>query len=122
MAERKQIVGVKEKGSKQIRIRATPDEISILNELRRIENECAENGLDPKDVKAGWIKNENSSLYFRNPNFEGALEKEKEFKDRLFYFPKGGKFEVNHNDDFTDNALQISVLIGYIYEPPVVNG
>ncbi len=45
-----------------------------------------------------------------------------EFKDRTFYFPKGGKFEVNLNPDFTDDTTQITILLGYIFEPPVVNG
>ncbi len=40
-----------------------------------------------------------------------------EFKDRPFFFPKGGKFEVNHNDDFSDDATQITVLIGYMFKP-----
>lgn len=47
---------------------------------------------------------------------------EAEFKDRSFYFPKGGKFEVNHNDDFSDNTTQVTVLIGYMFEPPEVYG
>ena len=42
-----------------------------------------------------------------------------EFKDRTFFFPKGGKFEVYHNDDFTDDTTQVTILIGYIYKPPV---
>jgi len=40
-----------------------------------------------------------------------------EFKDRVFHFPKGGKFEVNHNDDVTDDTTQITIIIGYIFEP-----
>lgn len=45
-----------------------------------------------------------------------------EFRDRTFYFPKGGKFEVNHSDDPTDDTTQVNILIGYIYEPPAANG
>ena len=45
-----------------------------------------------------------------------------EFKDRTFYLMKGGKFEIYHNDDFTDSTSVISVLMGYIYKPPTVNG
>lgn len=40
-----------------------------------------------------------------------------EFKDRVFHFPKGGKFEVNHSDDVTDDTTQITMIIGYIFEP-----
>ncbi len=45
-----------------------------------------------------------------------------EFKDRTFYFPKGGKLEVNHSDDFSDSTTQVNILIGYIYKPPDING
>ena len=44
-----------------------------------------------------------------------------EFKDRTFYIPKGGKFEVYHNDDFSDSTSQITILIGYLYVPPLTN-
>lgn len=45
-----------------------------------------------------------------------------EFRDRQFLIPKGGKFEVYHNDDPTDQTTLVFVLIGYIYEPPTVWG
>jgi len=48
--------------------------------------------------------------------------REIEFKDRTMFLPKGGKFEVNHNDDFTDSVTLANVLIGYMYEPQAVNG
>lgn len=41
-----------------------------------------------------------------------------EFKDRTFRIPKGGIFKVDLNDDFEDDVSQITLLIGYIYEPP----
>ena len=63
--------------------RLDDSEAAIIYEYRRIRNECIENGVDVADVKAGWFKNENSSLYFVNPNFKGALEKQKEFTDNL---------------------------------------
>ena len=47
---------------------------------------------------------------------------EAEFRDRQFRIPKGGKFEVYHNDDFGDSTTIISLLIGYIFEPPEING
>lgn len=75
--------GIKEEKSKQTRVRVYNDELEIINELRRIHNEAIDNGLNPKDVKHGWIKNDNSSLFFKNPNFEGALDKQKEFQDKL---------------------------------------
>ena len=45
-----------------------------------------------------------------------------EFKDRTFFADKGSKFEVYHNDDFSDSTTQITLIFGYIYEPPTING
>lgn len=45
-----------------------------------------------------------------------------EFRDRRFYLPKGGKFEIYHNDDFSDSTTQITALMGYLYVPPIANG
>ena len=45
-----------------------------------------------------------------------------EFNDRFFELPMGGKFEIYHNDDFSDDTSQITALIGYLFEPPIVNG
>ncbi|GAG26813.1 unnamed protein product, partial [marine sediment metagenome] len=42
-----------------------------------------------------------------------------EFVDTKPYMPKGSKFEVYHNDDPTDSSSFASVLIGYLFEPPV---
>lgn len=45
-----------------------------------------------------------------------------EFRDRSFHLPKGGKFEVYHNDDYTDSTSFLNLIIGYIYEKQEVNG
>lgn len=45
-----------------------------------------------------------------------------EFRDRVYEIRKGGKFEIYHNDDFMDDTAQVTVLVGYIYEPQEVNG
>jgi hypothetical protein len=42
--------------------------------------------------------------------------------DRFLFVDKGGKFEVYHNDDPNDSVSQLSLIIRYIYEPPVING
>jgi hypothetical protein len=47
---------------------------------------------------------------------------EAEFNNRPTYLPKGGKFEVYYNDDFSDSVSVASVLMGYIYKPGDVNG
>ena len=73
----------KDKETSNPKYRLNDDEASIIYEYRRIVNECMDNGLDAKDVKSGWIKNDNSSLYFRNPNFEGVLDRQKEFQENL---------------------------------------
>ena len=73
----------RDEGRKSTRVRLHDDELEIIEEYRRIHNECAENGLDIKDVKSGWIKNEKSSLYFRNPNFNGQLNKQNDFQKQL---------------------------------------
>ena len=65
------------------RVRLYDDELSVINELRRIRNEAIDNGLDPKDVKHGWIKNDNSSLFFKNPNFQGAQDNQDKFIKEL---------------------------------------
>lgn len=65
------------------RVRIYDDELSVINELRRIRNEAIDNGLDPKDVKHGWIKNDNSSLFFKNPNFQGAQDNQDKFIKEL---------------------------------------
>lgn len=61
------------------RYRLTLDEANIVNEYRRIHNEAIDNGLDPKDIKHGWIKNDKSSLFFKNPNFKGQEDKQNKF-------------------------------------------
>ncbi len=45
-----------------------------------------------------------------------------EFKDRVFWMPKGSKFEDYYNDDFNDSVASVALTIGYMYEPPIVNG
>ncbi|MCK5613613.1 hypothetical protein KAR91_67715 [Candidatus Pacearchaeota archaeon] len=45
-----------------------------------------------------------------------------EFKDRVFPMPKGSKFEIYYNDDFSDSVSLSTLLIGYMYKPPIING
>jgi len=63
-------------GSKSTRrYRLKEDEVNALDEFRRIRDEAINAGVDPSDVKAGWLKTEDSSLYFRNPNFKSQEQK-----------------------------------------------
>ncbi len=45
-----------------------------------------------------------------------------EFTDRALWFPKGGKLEVYHNDDYHDSTTLFSIMLYYLFIPPVVNG
>ena len=52
------------------RFRLREDEVEVLEEYRRIKDEAINAGVDPTTVKSGWIKSDEASLYFRNPNFK----------------------------------------------------
>ncbi len=68
----------------QFRPRLTEEENNIVNEFRRIKKESNQSGLNDKDVKHGWIKTDNASLFFKNPNFNGSEDKQNDFtKDLL---------------------------------------
>jgi len=56
------------------RYRLKQDEVDIIEEYRRIKDEAIDAGLDPRSVKSGWIKTDDSSLYFRNPNYKTPQE------------------------------------------------
>jgi hypothetical protein len=56
------------------RYRLQPDEVDALEEYRRIKDEAIAAGVDPNSVKSGWIKTEESSLYFKNPNYKTPTE------------------------------------------------
>jgi len=60
--------------NKQTRFRLQEDEIEILNSYRAIKLESNGLGLDDKDVKHGWLKSKNASLFFKNPNFKEQEE------------------------------------------------
>jgi len=68
---------------KQFRYRLKPDEAEIVNKYRAIKQEANSLGLDDKDVKHGWLKSKDASLFFKNPNFDGQQDKFNEFKRQL---------------------------------------
>jgi hypothetical protein len=81
--------GVQE--NKRTRIRVYKDELELINNLRRLENESIEKGVDPDTVKMAWIKDKNSSLMVKNPNFNSRAKndfKEQLLKDLKQYSPK----------------------------------
>lgn len=44
------------------------------------------------------------------------------FELKPMLLPKGGKFEVYLNDDYTDDLAIHGGAISYLHEPPEVNG
>jgi hypothetical protein len=52
------------------RFRLKEDEIQMLMQYRGIKNATDEAGVDDKDVKHGWLKTKDASLFFKNPNFK----------------------------------------------------
>lgn len=56
------------------RYRLKEDEVNVIEEYRRIKDEATDAGLDPRSVKSGWIKSDDASLYFRNPNYKTPVE------------------------------------------------
>jgi hypothetical protein len=50
-------------GNNSARFRLKQDEIEILMQYRGIKNATDEAGVDDKDVKHGWLKTKQASLY-----------------------------------------------------------
>ena len=82
------------------------------------------------DAEPGNDTSESTYVEDKNMKIVGVVTNEDrptqsllaEFRDRTFFFPKGGKFEVNLNSDFTDDTTAVNILLGYIYKPPTING
>jgi hypothetical protein len=56
------------------RIRLTQDEAEVISQYRAIKNASDEIGVNDKDVKHGWLKSKDASLFFKNPNFKTEVE------------------------------------------------
>lgn len=56
------------------RYRLKEDEVDLLEKYRRVRDEAEAQGIDPDSVKSGWIKSDDSSLYFKNPNYKTPAE------------------------------------------------
>ncbi len=70
--------------------------------LRRLEEESTNAGLDVNDVKHAWIKDDKSSLFVKNPNFQEAQREEmfRELVESLQeYSPKFPKLKRIPNED-----------------------
>lgn len=74
MKKRNKLTGVKEKDCKTKRVRIYDDEIELLNNLRTLSNEAIDAGINPEEVKHGWIKNKSSSLFMKNHKYKAPEE------------------------------------------------
>jgi hypothetical protein len=68
----------------KIRPRITLEEFEIIAQYRAIKNQANNLGLDDKDVKHGWLKNKEASLFFKNPNFGNEFDVNKVDFEKLF--------------------------------------
>ena len=58
------------------RYRLNKEEEQALLQYRAIKNQAEENGLNHEDVKHGWLKTDNASLFFTNPDYKNETQKE----------------------------------------------
>jgi hypothetical protein len=65
------------------KVRLNQAEQEIINQYRRIHNEAIEQGVNPKDVKHGWLKSDNSSLFFKNPDYDDGRISFEQLKNEL---------------------------------------
>jgi hypothetical protein len=63
------------------RLRLKDDEFDLIQKYRRIKEESIAAGINPDDVKHGWLKTDKSSLFFKNPNFK--TEEKNKFAEDL---------------------------------------
>ena len=67
------------------RFRLKPDEAEIILEYRRIRDEAQQEGINPNDIKHGWIKSKKASLFFKNSQYRKE-EKDKFYSEMLESF------------------------------------
>ena len=73
----------------KFRPRITREEFELVAQFRAIKNKANELGLDDKDVKHGWLKTNDASLFFKNPSFGNDFDVNKiDFKALLEGAPK----------------------------------
>ena len=87
------------------RFRLKQDEIEMLMQYRGIKTATDEAGVDEKDVKHGWLKTKDASLFFKNPNFkQEELNEIQRIKDECIkevklYAPKYHAIETIKSND-----------------------
>ena len=70
------------------RVRLSPQEFDLIKQYRAIKDKSNEMGLDENDVKHGWIKTKDASLFFANPSFNHGKELDFDFEKILENAPK----------------------------------
>ena len=70
------------------RPRISHEEFDVVQQYRAIKRESNSLGLDDKDVKHGWLKTKDASLFFKNPNFASGEELDLDFNKLLENAPK----------------------------------
>jgi hypothetical protein len=87
------------------RFRLKQDEIEILMQYRGIKEATDEAGVDDKDVKHGWLKTKQATLFFKNPNFKveelNEIQRIKDecIKEVKLYAPKYHAIETIKSTD-----------------------
>lgn len=90
---------------KQIRKRLSQEEANLVDQFRRVKDEAINAGVDPQDVKSGWLKTDESSLYFTNPDYKTREQKGVEsvrkeiIKELQQYSPKYPKIKRSPSKD-----------------------
>jgi hypothetical protein len=70
------------------RVRLNPQEFDLIKQFRAIKEKSNEMGLNENDVKHGWIKTKDASLFFSNPSFDSGKELDLDFEKILESAPK----------------------------------
>ncbi len=96
MRKRPIVNGSKEKGQNKIKIRVAEDELEVINNLRTLWNQAVDEGINPTEVKHGWLKSDKSSLFVKNHAYKEPEQKKveetfdkliEEFKDYSPNYP-----------------------------------
>jgi hypothetical protein len=73
-----------ENRKRPFRARVNQNELEMLRELRAFEKSCKEQGLNSEQVKHGWFKSKETSLFVKNPNFKSEdSQKADEFRTQI---------------------------------------
>ena len=69
----------------------------------KVNEYCEDAGVPTKDVKHGWVKTKDTSLFFTNPDYEGAVSYD-QIRDKLVaelksYSPKYPTIKRNKSKD-----------------------